>query len=249
MKGYLIIGIFLLLPFAFAIDTINYKIYGDKVLVEASFEKGLFLNLPKDYSLLETNSEYLIQEGYIYLKGKGNLSFITKSFIDKNGDEYFFVVKEEENIGKKVSVYLPEYSNLIERYIVYPKDYSLKTNGQNIILSWENITEKEILVPYSTQKNNYWIVWPVLLILLGGIFYKFSKNNKEKIFSKNLFREEKEIVEYLIKKKNKSCWTKEIVKELGISKVRLSRKLRNLEEKGLIKKEPHGNENRIILQK
>jgi uncharacterized membrane protein len=52
-----------------------------------------------------------------------------------------------------------------------------------------------------------------------------------------------------MKKKNNECWTKELVKELGIPKVRVSRKIRSLSEKGILSKEKFGNENRIILNK
>ncbi len=72
-------------------------------------------------------------------------------------------------------------------------------------------------------------------------------NSKKVSVTKNLFGDEKKIVEYLLLKKGKSSWTKELVKELEISKVRLSRKLRSLSEKELIKKEPYGNENKISL--
>ena len=78
---------------------------------------------------------------------------------------------------------------------------------------------------------------------------KKTKEKKKKDVTRNLFGEEKKIIEYLIEKKGHSCWTKELSKELDISKVRLSRKLRNLQEKELISKEPHGNENRITLLK
>jgi uncharacterized membrane protein len=65
--------------------------------------------------------------------------------------------------------------------------------------------------------------------------------------TRNLFEEEKKIVEYLVSRKNGESWTKEVARDLNIPKVRLSRKLRNLEQKGLIKRTPYGNENRIKL--
>lgn len=71
----------------------------------------------------------------------------------------------------------------------------------------------------------------------------------KKEVTRNLLGEEKQIVEYLMDKKGKECWTKEMVHDLGISKVRLSRRLRNLVQKGLVEKIPYGNENRIKLIK
>jgi len=76
---------------------------------------------------------------------------------------------------------------------------------------------------------------------------KKQKKKAKKEISKNLYGDEKKIIDYLADKKE--CWTKEMVKDLEIPKVRLSRKLRSLQEKGLVEKEPHGNENRIKLVK
>jgi len=76
-----------------------------------------------------------------------------------------------------------------------------------------------------------------------------TKEEIEERLIRNLFEDEKIIVKYLLYKKNNECWTKEIVKDLDISKVKLSRKLRSLEQKGIVKKIPYGNENRIKLLK
>ena len=82
---------------------------------------------------------------------------------------------------------------------------------------------------------------------------KVQIKNKTEIskegFTKNLFEDEKKIVEYLLNKKGNESWTKEILKDLEISKVKLSRKLRSLEQKEIIKRIPYGNENRIRLLK
>ena len=75
-----------------------------------------------------------------------------------------------------------------------------------------------------------------------------GKKRAEEV-TKNLFEDEKRIVEYLLKKKGKESWTKEIVRDLGISKVKLSRKLRSLEKKEIIKKIPYGNENKVRVLK
>ena len=64
-----------------------------------------------------------------------------------------------------------------------------------------------------------------------------------------MFKDEKKIIELLLKKKDHSSWTKNLVKESGLTKVKLSRTLRKLEEKNLIEKMPYGNENLIKLKK
>ena len=64
--------------------------------------------------------------------------------------------------------------------------------------------------------------------------------------TRNLFEEEKAIVEVLLQKGE--LWQKQLVLHTGISKVKLSRKLRNLEAKGIIEKVPYGNTNKIRLK-
>jgi uncharacterized membrane protein len=77
---------------------------------------------------------------------------------------------------------------------------------------------------------------------------KKSRGSRKKMVSLNLFGDEKNIVEFLMTRKGKRCWTKELVRELGISKVRVSRKIRSLLEKGIIERENFGKENRISLK-
>ena len=79
-------------------------------------------------------------------------------------------------------------------------------------------------------------------------FKKVTPAEKQKML-RNLYEDEKKIINFLLEQKDYECWTKELMRGVDISKVKLSRKLRSLEQKGLIKKIPYGNENRIRLVK
>lgn len=74
-----------------------------------------------------------------------------------------------------------------------------------------------------------------------------SDNERYSELTKNLFEEEKQIILTLITSNTKELWQKEIQKQLGISKVKLSRRLRSLKQKGLIESIPYGNTNKIRL--
>lgn len=76
-----------------------------------------------------------------------------------------------------------------------------------------------------------------------------AKKDVSQEVTRNLFEEEKAIVEALLKAKDNELWQKSLVFETGISKVKLSRKLRALEHKGLIEKIPFGNTNKIRLKR
>ena len=64
----------------------------------------------------------------------------------------------------------------------------------------------------------------------------------------NLYEDEKSIVRTLQSLRGEA-WQKELQIKTGLSKVKLSRRLRALEEKGVVEKVPYGNTNRIRLAK
>lgn len=236
MKKYIVILFILLIPLAFA-GNIEYTIIEKKSLVDISYSEDEYSNI-----------DFPIEKTILDFDSKSNIKYLTNSFVEKYGNDYFFISTNEFHKYSEVTVNLPSGAILDSRYFVFPKDYKISTNGQNIIISWNNSLEKDILIPYTIPfKFN---IWPIILsfIIVFLVFYIIIKNYKKKKndYTKNLFSDEKKIVKYLLNKKE--CWTKELVRDLNISKVKLSRKLRSLEEKGLITRTPHGNENRIILK-
>jgi len=95
-------------------------------------------------------------------------------------------------------------------------------------------------------------ITPAIMSAKPYVTEREGENNlsSKEIYSnltKNLFEEEKQIILLLIDSNNKELWQKEIIKQLGISKVKLSRRLRNLKQKGLIESIPYGNTNKIRL--
>jgi len=66
--------------------------------------------------------------------------------------------------------------------------------------------------------------------------------------TRNLFDDEKKIVEILLESETKELWQKQLEIKIGYSKVKLSRKLRNLERKQIIEKIPYGNTNKIRIK-
>jgi len=233
-KKVFVWGIFLLLvlPSVFAAN-FTYTIIGKKTLVEIELNESeieLF-SFPEDFEYSEEKIKY-----------------VSSSLIEKTSQEYFFIVKEKLHKDSLIKVILPESSVIEEDFILFPKNYSFSTNGKNIIIEWKNPGEKEILIQYSfPNKVNllFYLLIGLVVLLFIFYFYFFKKSQKKEKYTQNLFKEEKKIMKYLLTKKE--CWTKEISRDLNIPKVRLSRKIRKLEEKGLIKKIPYGNENKIKL--
>jgi len=257
-------------------EKISYSIVKDSILIEMEFNdvENLELTIPYDAKTIEVNTQnYEIKEienaKQIIIPSESELKikYITKTLVDKSRDEYFFVVKNQFENETDVTLYLPESAILSEPKIIFP-EAKITTDGRNIILQWDKFADEQILVSYTFVKDNNYLFYItiLLLLILTAILVKFQQKRhkkelekiKEKIKKKsetkeeritqNLFEDEKRIVEYLLEKKGER-WTKEIMKDLEISKVKLSRKLRSLEAKEIIKKIPYGNENKIRLLK
>lgn len=259
--------------------SLNYEIFEDKALVEINFGSvnELEFKLPLDARLFESNIENyeLIDfEDHKLLKvdkaDNLDISYITNHVIDKTSKRNFFIFNNK--IGEiNLILSLPEGGILGD--LIFPDPDNILTDGKRIILKWNNFTGEEIVVDYTVKKesNFFWVNVLLALLITFIIFYMYksikfkkqlrflktksksskkkSKEKRKKNITRNLFGEEKKIIEYLMGRKRNESWTKELVRDVGISKVRLSRKLRNLEQKELIEKIPYGNENRIKLLK
>lgn len=245
-----------------------YTIVGEKVLVEMEVTDEKVIVLPEDYFMLELSGEYNLVDNNLIVS-KSNVSFFTKSYIQKVSPEYFFLLPNPE--FSNIKVYLPE-NYILSENLAFPKDYDIFTNGKNIIIEWKNFSESEVLLFYKGVEASglfFYILVGSLIVVFFILFYfqkkmfqkkiilirEKQKNIRKKVkklkrnnITKNLFGDERKIVDYVLSKKNKFCWTKEIVREMGISKVMASRKIRSLVEKGIVKKESYGNENKISLK-
>ena len=268
------------------IQEANYYIIDSKVLAEINFGNvknfefpipydSKALEVTSDSKTLEVSSDYIIEDQefnkLIKINSASNLTIklISETYLDKSGENYFFVIKNQFNY-KILRVYLPESAIINKNIGIFPEPDLKTTDGRRIILEWNDFNGEQILVSYEFLEKNktfYFFIIAVIVICFI-IFYiiqrnKFTKklkeikkkSRKEKVeikeeeLTKNLFEDERIIVNYLLNKKDNQSWTKDIIRDLQISKVKLSRKLRSLEQKEIVKKTPYGNENMIILIK
>jgi len=201
------------------------------------------------------------------------IKYITSTLIEKSSRGYFFILNRPASEKMNITLYLPEGAVLVDadESIVIPSSDKISTDGRRIVLKWNNFDDEQIIVSYefiNKSSKIYYLLITILVILSILVYYFQSARFKQRIKSlverrrvgkgkrkdiikedltKNLFEDEKRIVEYLLTKKDNESWTKEIIKGVGISKVKLSRKLRSLEQKEIIKRIPYGNENKIRL--
>ncbi|HLD37882.1 MAG TPA: hypothetical protein VJA20_00390 [Candidatus Nanoarchaeia archaeon] len=277
MKKILVFGIFLI----FLVGTISatietdYYINEKKVLVRHFLDStsDLELRLPKDFSNLEINSEYKLEEFSKYYLIKINstnnlyIKYITQSMIDKSKDRYSFVSRDYLNKTQNIRLVLPESAILLEDGLVFPEPDLISSDGRSVILIWEDYNEKQIVIDYEflEEKTFIWYLI-ILIIILSFVLYlvfqrKIFKKKIEKIKGKNkktntkseaieehLIESEKAVISELKKAEKNQLWQKQLQTKIGFSKAKLSRTIRNLESRNLIQKIPLGNTNKIKLK-
>lgn len=275
MKKLNILFLFIFCLSFISSNSVVFHLGEENVLVDYNLEEvyDLEIELPSNVKALDVNVDYSFENNVLKIDKSRDveIEYISDYYIEKTSKGFYFVFSFPFNISE-VEVYLPEGAKLSENKLIFPEGQKISSDGYNIILEWNNFNKDEILISYEFVKENNSLLYFVLIVLILGILFLFPKNikkifrkkrkneikkDKEKIetkdelkdLTKNLFEDEKRIVRYLYNKKDNESWTKEIIRDLGISKVKLSRKLRSLEQKEVIKRIPYGNENRIRLLK
>ena len=236
-------------------EPLNFQAYCKNSKIKWHIENGsvVVLDLPRP---LSPRDEIEIEMEYT----------IPKMAIDygKNKILTFSYIPETKILNYSLIVFLPEKSSLASEVekegeslsTVYPTPTSILTDGKRIIIEWRRkiLSPGEnfrIFIMYTqvNKKPSY------IMFLLGigiGIIATYvairKKTPKEKIIKLVLGEDEKKIYN-LIVERGGSMLQDEIVKETGFSKAKVSKLLRKLEEKGIIKREPFRKTNKVYLKK
>ena len=249
--------------------------YGSKILekhnLSLNTEQKLTINLPEGFSSFESSNAYSINENELTIEGKDILfSFVNPSAIE-TGKKYYLTRKIEAPIEVDV---LKLMLALDEGFVfreAYPAPDKIESDGQRIIMRWEfkNLQKGEsrpIFVISDSVKGISYLWWVIIILILVSLIVWLWLRKQKKIIVKVkagekrekakaekveefLLENEKKVVQELEKEHRKELWQKQIQLRTGLSKVKLSRVLKNLEARGLIKKINFGKTNKIILKK
>lgn len=247
--------------------TVRYGV----MLDENETLRNYFVPLPADTKDLEISAEHEIvissNMKYALFAELGNdtdMTFRSKSFIDEGKDNYFLADFSEFTYDHLNSeVFLPEDARLKYRaadsqssYI--PSTADVKTDGQRIIVEWNEddfTSNSAAMIIYRTQKrdNTVYMMLIALIVSLTALAFfirtKSSRSGSKQDITANLYEDEKKIVDNIMEADGQELWQKELQLRTGISKVKLSRKLRNLQARGIIDKVPYGNTNKIRIRR
>ncbi len=246
--------------------------------IETDLSVPLELELPLQAKILDISEKnYSFSGGFlrVNLNKELDLEYLTEEFIDRNGKSYFIAnFKMPLKVDFfKLALILPEGASLDSPQSAYPSP-EIKSDGVRITLSWgkDNLKAKEsfsTFVIFKERKQFPWAIFSFILLLFvlsiaAFLVYlrikrKASKRNiksssKVKPPIKNRSIKEMHLLESesaifnSLKKSGGEMWQKQIQIATGFSKAKLSRVIRNLEVRGLIKKIPLGNTNKIRLK-
>lgn len=187
----------------------------------------------------------------------------------KNGINVFSYSFPMPNIVEKfiLTVKLPMGAALVEKSRLEqlgltpfkPEGGHEGSDGRRILVNWEFDKPElgksiEVSVIYEKPGfiaqiiSNIVIVALITAIIVGiGGFYLYRKRDVERVLP-ILDKPEREVMKIIMREK-KNVNQKKIVKELGYSKAKVSRIIKSLEQRGLIKVERRGRTNIINLKR
>jgi len=189
---------------------------------------------------------------------KLTIKYKNSRFVESNEKKYFTFNQKMPFEGLfSLRLILPESAFLASSDSVYPKP-QITSDGVYIILDWDSDLKKsESFSAFAIYREKYefsfiaLIIWIAVILAIALIFFflvipYIKKKREKKEIKAELMESEKKIVNSL-KRSNGELWQKQIQLNTGFSKAKLSRLIRDLEAREVIKKIPIGNTNKIKL--
>lgn len=169
-----------------------------------------------------------------------------------------------------VGTIIPREIGKDESFYISPDTAEIYSDGERIILIWDEEKQEVDLSVIMRDTTPTPIAWIALagistIIAAGSIAYiLFQRKPKEKIVKKivkkgdkgektkellpQFIEDERKVVELLQNAPNHEAWQKTILQETKFSKAKVSRIIRNLEERGVVTKTIYGNTNKVTLK-
>ncbi len=230
------------LLFATDYEIQNIKVYDTKELNFSLTDKGIVLN--ED---IKANEENIIF-----------IEFDAKNLIVQSGKDFIFSYNLELPSAPKkttLNLILPEGFVLADiEPSVSPKPSKIETNGKLINILWETNNNNEAFIAiykrgHTSKTESLWTVFSlsslvIILLIVGVVIFIQRKKAKEFILG-TLNDEENKIIKII--RENKNITQKKICEMTGFSKSKMSKLVRRLEEKRIIKKIPFFKTNKFEL--
>lgn len=238
---------------------------------DASQVEYSLINKPENLVVFEGNNEltYEVTSNEFYnivinkevKKGQTyrlRLEFDIKGLVSQSDSKYIFSFRYEpsDNLNNlNLDVKLPRGFVLSElESAVSPSGYNVKTDGKDIQLSWSirNVAmEQSFIIIYErgiVSKSGLItgiVIASISLVAIAGVIWFYRKEKKD-VVSGVLSGDENKIMGMI--ENTEDITQKQIVKDTGFSKAKVSKIIRRLEEKGIVEKTPHMATNKLKIK-
>ncbi len=247
-----------IMEYPLSFETENFK-------TSANFQNYTCTSNPKEWGTL-------ISCDFSEAAGEGralNIKFNTEDKTEKIEKKYHFTyaIKTPQDTKKMnvktvlkrgfVLIEEPEQATTLVPYS--PSDGSQGSDGRRIYVEWEREDLKkgegiEISLTYEkigpgvSENNNIVFLLIGILIFVLILIIGFRSSPKSEINMNVLKKSEKKVIE-IIKERGGFCKQRDIVKETDFSKAKVSRIIKDLEERNLITSEKAGRSKKIFIKK
>ena len=240
-------------------------------LQDASQVEYSLLNKPENLVVYEgdnvisyeiTNNEFYnivinkdVTNGQTY---RLRLEFDIKGLVSQLDDKYIFSFRYEpsEKLSNlNLDVNLPRGFVLSDlESAVSPSGYNVRTDGKDIQLSWnlrDVSTEQSFIIIYergiisNSGLITGLIIASIALVAIIGVILFYRKEKKD-VVSGVLSGDENRIMSMI--ESNVEITQKQVVKDTGFSKAKVSKIIRRLEEKGIVEKIPYMATNKLKIK-
>ena len=243
-------------PLPFSIE--NFK-------ATANFKNYTCVSVPKPWGSLIRCDFSNVSEGGRVL----NLKFTSKENVKEIEKNLFFSadVKTPQDVKKMVvKVILSEGYVLINEPKVptvlvpfSPRDGKEGSDGRKIFVEWEREGVKkgegisvavtyESIKPISQFHENY-VLLAIGVFLVVAVILIGSRTKKIEVVAPNILKEDERKVIEIIKERGGMCKQRVIVRETDFSKAKVSRIIKELEERGIVTTEKAGRSKKVYLKR
>ena len=189
----------------------------------------------------------------IFLKNDTNIliSFYSDGMVFTGGDasQFFSELSLESYEKLAIYAYLPHGDTVVS---FYPKYGVPITDGKRIGMIWEYRNSEILDIPVSVRfektKTDYVpYLGAVLLVFVIVSLIHYYRKRVHTEFMSGFLEDEKKVVKYLIR--NRTSYQNIIEKEFKFSRAKMTRIVKKLEQRDLLKKERKGRTNRLTWKR
>jgi uncharacterized membrane protein len=230
-------------------STLNYIVLGDISDLRISSEgKNIDYILEKTGN--ENNVKFPVPDGTETLR----ISFTARDLVFAKDQIYSFSTDLQPPSPENVDVIalLPKGFG-IYRDVVHPEGYETLTDGERIYLRWVFENPEDILISfkfYNTHSDYslaITVVMVMVIVFVAGYLTMHYRRKVRREFMRGFTEDERKVLKALSQRN--VCMQKNLEKQFGFSRAKMTRIVKGLENKGLLEKERVGRTNRLFYRK